>query len=208
MASRRGLRSPGLGCVWPPLRFGLRVSPPNCIDLPVVGSPRIARPSVFSSAPSPGLAVLPAVLELKLRAATGKIYSVPEGFVDNEFLTELGLPIMDAPILDVSKLTLQCTCRPRRCVSALDLEKLPREGPTRANMPRLMKLRACKSGRADAAVGIMMASGRYAIPPHWSAIARSYTGSATRRAWSLHRRCCSGASGYGRGVDLPNGDAT
>ena len=72
---------------------------------------------------------------------------------------------MDAPVLDASRLALQWPCRPRRGVSVVDLEKLSGDGPIRADMSRLMKVRSCNPARADAAVGIMMANGRYAIPP-------------------------------------------
>ena len=105
------------------------------------------------------------MLEVKLPAAPGTVYPVPEGFVDNEVLTELSQPIMDAPILAASKLALQYPSRPRRGVSVVDLEKLSGGGPIRADMSRLMKVRSCNPARVDAAVGIMMANGRYAIPP-------------------------------------------
>ena len=72
---------------------------------------------------------------------------------------------MDAPVLDASKLALQWPCRPRRGVSVVDLEKLSGDGPIRADMSGLMKVRSCNPARTDAAVGIMMANGRYAIPP-------------------------------------------
>ena len=118
-----------------------------------------------TGAPSLGSVALPAVLEVRLLAAAGTLYSDPEGFVDNEVLTELGQPIMDAPVLDASKLALEGPCRPRRGVSVVDLEKLSGDGPIRADMSRLMKVRSCTPARVDAAVGIMMANGRYAIPP-------------------------------------------
>ena len=96
-----------------------------------------------TGAPSPGSVALPAVLEVKLPAAPGTVYPVPEGFVDNEVLTELVQPIMDAPVLDASKLALQWSCRPRRGVSVVGLEKLSGDGPIRADMSRLMKVRSC-----------------------------------------------------------------
>ena len=67
-----------------------------------------------TGAPSPGLVALPAVLEVKLPAAPGTVHQVPEGFIDNEVLTELGQPIMDAQVLDASSLASQWPCRPRR----------------------------------------------------------------------------------------------
>ena len=115
--------------------------------------------------PSRGSVALPAVLEVKLPAAPGTLYPVPEGFIDNEVLTELGQPIMDAPVLDASKLALQWPCRTRRGVSVVDLENLSGDGPIRAEMSRLMKVRSCNPAQADAAGGIMMTHDRYAIPP-------------------------------------------
>ena len=87
-----------------------------------------------TGAPSPGSVALAAVLEVKLPAAPGTVYPVPGGFVDNEVLTELGKPIMDAPVLDASKLALQWPFRPRRGVSVVGLEKLSGDGPIRADM--------------------------------------------------------------------------
>ena len=104
------------------------------------------------------------MLEVKLPAAPVTVYPVPEGFVDNEVLTELGQPIMDAPVLDASKLSLQWPFRPRRAVSVVDLEKLSGDGSICADMPRLMKVRSCNPARVDAAVVIRMANGRYEIP--------------------------------------------
>ena len=72
---------------------------------------------------------------------------------------------MHAPVLDASNLALQWPFRLRRGVSVVDIEKLSRHSPIRANMSRLMKVRIYNPGREDAAVGRMMASGRYAIPP-------------------------------------------
>ena len=156
----------GLHSVPPPLVTGQQISLPSSIDLTgTVAFPRVALPGMATGAPSPGSVALPAILGVRLRAAPGTVYPVPKGFVDNEVLPELGQPIMDAPVLDASKLALQWLCRPLRGVSVLDLEKLLGDGPIPAEMSRLMKVRGCNPGRADAAVGIMMANGRCAIPP-------------------------------------------
>ena len=160
-AGRIALRS-----VPPPLAAGQRVSLPSSIDLKGTGAfPRVALPGVATGAPSPGSVALPAVLEVKLPAAPGTVYPVPEGFVDNEVLTELGQPIMDALVFDASKLALQWPCRPRRGESVVDQEKLSGDCPIRADVLRLMKVRSCNPARADAGVVIMMAHGRYTSPP-------------------------------------------
>ena len=51
------------------------------------------------------------MLEVKLPATTGTIGPVPEGFVDNEVLTELGRPNVNVPVFDASKLTV-CAMAP------------------------------------------------------------------------------------------------
>ena len=139
---------------------------PSSIDLTGTGAfPRAALLGVATSSPSPGSVALTAVLDVRPPAAPGTVYPVPEGFVDHEILTELGQPIMNAPVLDASKLALRRPCRPRRGISVVELEKPSGDGPIRADMSRLMKVRSCNPGRADAAVDIMMAHGRYATPP-------------------------------------------
>ena len=60
---------------------------------------------------------------------------------------------------------LQWPCRPRRGVSLVQLEQLARDGPIRADMSRLMKVRTCNKSRAEAVVGIMMSHGGYLVPP-------------------------------------------
>ena len=168
---KQSRRSPAAGLIGfrsvpAPLATGQRVSLPSSIDLTGTGAfPRVALPGVATGAQSPGSVALPAVLGVKLPAAPGTVYPMAEGFVDSEVFTELGQPIMDAPVLDASKLALQWPCRPRRSVSVIDLEKLSGDGPIRADMSRLMKVRGCNPAPADAAVGTMMANGRYAIPP-------------------------------------------
>ena len=160
-ACRSGLRS-----VPPPLESVQRVSLPICVDLTDSGVfPCISVPGVITGALSPGSVELPAVLEVKMAAATGTMYPMPDGVLDNELLTEIGRPIMDAPILDGSKLTLQWPCPPRRSVSVVDLENLSGDGPIRSDMTPLMKVRSCNPRRADPSVGIMMTNVRYAIPP-------------------------------------------
>ena len=155
----------GLRTVPAPLAAGQRVSLPSSIDLTDTWAfPRVPLPGAATGAPSPGSVALPAVLEIKLPAAPRTLYPVPEGFVDKEVLIELRQPIVDAPVLDASKLALPWTCRPRRGVSVVDLEKLSGDGPIRADMSPLRKVGSCNQARADAAVGLMMANGRYAIP--------------------------------------------
>ena len=101
-AGRIGLRS-----VLPPLAAGMRVSLPSSIDLADTGGfPHVPLPGMAIGAPSPGSIALPAVSEVKLRAAPGTVYTVSEVFVVNEVLTELGQSIMDVPVLDAFKFAL------------------------------------------------------------------------------------------------------
>ena len=109
--------------------------------------------------------VLPELSFTGPTAVVGTVYPVPDGFVNNEVLAEVGRPILDAPVLDASELVLQWPCRPRLGVSLVQLEQLARDGPIRVDMSRLMKVRTCNKSRAEAAVDTMMSHGRYLVPP-------------------------------------------
>ena len=74
--------------------------------------------------------MLPSVSLTGPTAMVGTVYPVPDGFVDNEVLTEMGRPIVDAPVLDASELVLQWPCRPLRGGSLVQLEQRARDGPS------------------------------------------------------------------------------
>ena len=158
-AGRQRLRS-GL----PPVPAVPQVALPGLVGV-TGGRSRVAFPGAVSGAGAPGTVELPSVSLTGPTAVVGTVYPVPDGFVDNEVLTEVGRPIVDAAVLDASELLPQWPCRPRRRVSLVQLERLARHGPIRADISRLMKVRTCNKIRAEAAVGIMMSHGRYLVPP-------------------------------------------
>ena len=129
------------------------------------GQSRVALPGAVSGAGAPGTVALPSVSLTGAMAVVGTVYPVPDGFVDNEVLTDVGRSIVDAPVLDASELVLQWPCRPRSGVSLVQLEQLARDGPIRTDMSRFMEVRTCNKSRAEAAVGIMMSHGRYQGAP-------------------------------------------
>ena len=159
VAGRQRLRS-----VLPPVPAVPQVSLPGLVS-GIGGQSRVALPGAVSGAGSPGTVALPSVSLTGPTAVVGTLYPVPDGFVDNEVLIEVGRPIVDVPVLDASELALEWPCRPRREVSLVQLEQLAGDGPIRADMSRLMKVRTCNESRAEAAVGIMMSHGRYLVPP-------------------------------------------
>ena len=101
VAGRQRLRS-----VLPPVPAVPQVSLPGLVG--VIGAPidhgqlRVALPGAVSGAGAPGTVALPYVSLNGPTAEVGTVYPVPDGFVDNEVLAEVGRPIVDAPVLDAS----------------------------------------------------------------------------------------------------------
>ena len=88
LAGRQRLRS-----VLPPVLAVPQVSLPGLVGV-IRGQSRVALPEAVSGAGPPGTVALPSISLTGPTAVLGTVYPVPDGFVDNEVLTEVGRPIV------------------------------------------------------------------------------------------------------------------